>query len=83
MRDTPLGCRHGGERHLGVWQDHILYLVPIPQGDESARVLLGVKSMEKMQRLITNDCFGGEGSSCLLDGTGRSSSPPSASLFLR
>lgn len=68
---APLAAAMEGNATMGVWQDHILYLVPIPQGDESAQVLLGVKSMEKMQRLITNDCFGGEGSSCLLDGTGQ------------
>lgn len=67
---APLADALEGKSTVGSWEDQILYMVPIPEGGESARVLLGVKSMEKMQQLITNDAFDGAGSSCLVDNTG-------------
>lgn len=43
-----------------------MYAVPLSEEVPSARVLVGVKSVDKMRKLITNDCFNGQGSTGVL-----------------
>ncbi|ERI98673.1 MULTISPECIES: bifunctional diguanylate cyclase/phosphodiesterase [Eubacteriales] len=51
-------------------KDGFLYLVPLARDGQVTGVLAGVKSSEKMRAIIDNDCFDGQGSTCVLDSDG-------------
>lgn len=51
-------------------KDGFLYLVPLTRGGQVTGVLAGVKSDAKMRLLVDNDCFDGQGSTCVLDSDG-------------
>ena len=55
-----------GENSVGIWGEHIVYAVPLSEEVPSARVLFGMKSIDKMRELVTNDCFNGQGSTGVL-----------------
>lgn len=67
MGDLPIFAHAlEGENGVGIWGEYIVYAVPLSEEVPSARVLVGVKSVDKMRELITNDCFNGQGSTGVL-----------------
>lgn len=67
MGDLPIFAHAlEGENGVGIWGEYIVYAVPLSEKVPSARVLVGVKSVDKMRELITNDCFNGQGSTGVL-----------------
>lgn len=50
--------------------DYLVYLTPLVNEGAVTGVLAGVKSQDRMQELISNDSFGGQGSTCILDRDG-------------
>lgn len=72
----PFSAALKGEFSAGTDGKHIFYAVPIPGNDRKRRVLIGVKSKQNMQYLISGDFFSGEGSSAILNQKGEIIVPP-------
>lgn len=70
-----------GESSIGVYQNYILYTVPVYKDGSVAGVLAGVKTTEKMQELISNNAFHGEGSTCVVDSEGHVIVDPTRKQF--
>lgn len=75
--------RWRGENGVGIWGEYIVYAVPLSEEVPSARVLVGVKSVDKMRKLITNDCFNGQGSTGVLGQDGNYVVTPESRPFFR
>ena len=69
-------CALNGEDSISIWGEYIVYMVPLPEEVSSARVLLGIKSLDRMRELITNECFNGQGSTGVLGRDGSYVIPP-------
>ena len=48
-----------GKSAVSVETGYILYMVPVSEDGSITGVIAGIKSIERMQQLITNNCFDG------------------------
>lgn len=60
-----------GKSAVSVETGYILYMVPVSEDGSITGVIAGIKSIERMQQLITNNCFDGRGNVCILDQNGK------------
>lgn len=60
-----------GEDSIAAVEDSIVYLVPLAASTSSARILLGVASIDQLRSLISIRSFNGEGGTSIIDPNGQ------------
>ena len=63
------------------YEDQFVYIVPLPNDSKTSGLIVGFKSMDRMREMIDNECFAGQGSTCILDQDGRMVIPPTQRSF--